>query len=123
MQLTDEIKAAIQAHAAECFPAECCGLIVNELLSNTLQHAFPKGRSGEIQISASQTSDGMIELHFADNGVGVPKDFDFRAQKSLGLRTVVGLVEHQLRGEISCDIRSGMAYTIRFHSKLHASRI
>lgn len=100
-----------------------CGLIVNELLSNTLQHAFPKGRSGEIQISASQTSDGMIELHFADNGVGVPKDFDFRAQKSLGLRTVVGLVEHQLQGEISCDIRDGMAYTIRFHSHLHTSRV
>lgn len=100
-----------------------CGLIVTELLSNALQHAFPNGRPGEIRLNVSRTSQGMLELHFADNGVGVPQDFDFRAQKSLGLRTIFGLVEHQLRGEIACDTRNGLAYAIRFYDTLYEPRV
>ncbi|GAK52464.1 two-component sensor histidine kinase [Candidatus Moduliflexus flocculans] len=100
-----------------------CGLIITELLSNALQYAFPEGRSGEIQLKVSRMPQGMIELYFADNGVGVPTGFDVRAQKSLGLRTVVGLVEHQLMGEISNDLRDGVAYTIRFRDNLHALRV
>lgn len=100
-----------------------CGLAVTEMLSNALQYAFPEGRSGEIQIKVSRTPQGLIELYFADNGVGVPPGFDVRAQKSLGLRTIIGLVEHQLRGEISCDLRDGVAYTIQFRDNLHALRV
>lgn len=100
-----------------------CGLILTELLSNALQHAFPGSRSGKIRISLSHTSEGMIELRFADNGIGVSKEFDLHAQTSLGLRTMVGLVEHQLRGEISCDIRDGMAYAIRFRDNLYQPRV
>jgi len=100
-----------------------CGLVVTEMLSNALQYAFPEGCSGEIQIKVSRTPQGLIELYFADNGVGVPPGFDVRAQKSLGLRTIIGIVEHQLRGEISCDLRDGVAYTVQFRDNLHALRV
>jgi len=50
-----------------------CGLIINELVSNSLKHAFPPGRKGEIEISMSSTSEDMIELKVRDNGVGIPE--------------------------------------------------
>lgn len=50
-----------------------CGLILNELLSNTLQHAFPGGQEGEISITLCRNDAGNLELSFSDNGVGVPQ--------------------------------------------------
>ncbi len=100
-----------------------CGLIVNELLSNALRHAFPDERVGEIRIHLSRTPTGMIELSFADNGIGVPHTFDFRAQPTLGLQTILALVEQQLQGDISWETQRGIAYTIRFHDNFYTSRV
>jgi len=86
------------------------GLIVNELVSNSLKHAFPDGRRGEISI-AIQRQDHTLTLIYRDDGVGIPDDLDWRNVKSLGLRLVISLVE-QLQGTIELDRTAGTTFTI-----------
>jgi two-component sensor histidine kinase/ligand-binding sensor domain-containing protein len=75
-----------------------CGLIVNELVSNALKHAFPNGRSGQITVSLQRTDDTYV-LSVKDDGVGFPKDVDFRDSPSLGLQ-LVNTLTTQLEGEV-----------------------
>ena len=81
------------------------GLIINELISNSLKYAFPDGRKGEISL-AIHRQDHTITILFKDNGVGIPQDFDWRNAKSLGLRLVVSLVE-QLQGRLNLTGQRG----------------
>ncbi len=89
-----------------------CGLIINELVSNALEHAFPD-REGEIRI-ALHSYDSETELIVADNGVGMPEDVDFRDTDSLGLRLVTILVEDQLQGTIRLERDGGTKFRITF---------
>jgi len=95
-----------------------CGLIINELVSNSLKHAFPPegdrpaGREGEIRIGLSSDND-KFTLMVSDNGFGFPKDLDFRNTESLGLQLVNTLVA-QLEGTIELDRSAGMAFKITF---------
>ena len=90
-----------------------CGLIVNELVSNSLKHAFPEGRSGEIGI-ALHSRDNCVELMVSDNGVGIPENFDFKTSETLGLRLVTILAEDQLDGEITLNRTRGTEFCITF---------
>ncbi len=92
-----------------------CGLILSELVSNSLKHAFPGERQGEIRISLHKTPDNVIELIAADNGVGVPEGFDFRNSVKMGIQSVFAIGEHQLRGEVQFESRGGVICTLRFH--------
>lgn len=91
-----------------------CGLIVNELLSNSLKYAYPEGRSGEIRVSLRKNN-GKIELTVGDDGVGLPADMDFRNTGSLGLNIVNALVK-QIRGEIQLYREQGTEFIITFGS-------
>ncbi len=93
-----------------------CGLIINELVSNSLKYAFPRGwqGKGEIRISVRLTAGGEIELLVSDSGVGVPKDLDFRKTESLGLHLVSILAEDQLQGKITLDRKMGTKFQIKF---------
>ena len=91
-----------------------CGLILNELLTNTMKYAFPEKKTGEICISMMKSDKNYILLNYSDNGIGVPEDFDFRNQKTLGMKSIFALVEHQLQGEVQCEVHDGLAYHIRF---------
>jgi PAS domain S-box-containing protein len=91
-----------------------CGLIINELVSNALRHAFPDGREGEIVVSMRDDSRG-ISLVVSDNGAGFPGHIDFRDTRSLGMQLVVSLV-NQLEGTIELDTRGGTAFTITFQA-------
>jgi PAS domain S-box-containing protein len=86
------------------------GLIVNELVSNSLKHAFPDGNRGEISI-AIQRKNAMLTILFKDTGVGIPADLDWRNADSLGLRLVILLVD-QLDGTIELDRSAGTVFTI-----------
>jgi PAS domain S-box-containing protein len=86
------------------------GLVMNELLSNTLKHAFPGDRKGTIRIDVQKT-EGRLEISLADNGVGLPEGFDWKTSPSLGLRLVHILIE-QLSGTIELDRAAGTAFTI-----------
>jgi len=92
-----------------------CGLLINELVSNSLKHAFPD-RKGEITI-VFRSDNGCIELIVSDNGVGIPDDIDFRTTESLGLHLVTILAEDQLGGEITLNRSTGTAFHITFEVK------
>jgi two-component sensor histidine kinase len=94
-----------------------CGLIVNELVSNSLKHAFPDSRTGKIKIVMKPFKKNEIELTASDNGVGLPREVDFRKTESLGLHLVAILAEDQLRGEIKVDRMKGTCFQIRFKAK------
>ena len=91
-----------------------CGLILNELISNSLIHAFPDGKEAEIHIRLSRGSGEMVELAISDNGVGVPSDFDFRGNGALGLATILALGEDQLEGTVSFESLEGFACRLVF---------
>jgi PAS domain S-box-containing protein len=90
-----------------------CGLIINELVSNALKHAFLKGQTGEITIELQRAGANQVTLTVSDNGVGFPEQIDFRKSPSLGLTLINSLVE-QLGGTIELDRRGGTTFTITF---------
>lgn len=90
-----------------------CGLIINELVTNSLKHAFPDGRKGKI-IVVLRKIDNEFELIVSDNGVGIPENADFRKTDSLGLHLVSILAEEQLQGEINLDRSKGTEFKIKF---------
>jgi len=90
-----------------------CGLIINELVSNSLKYAFPDGREGEIRIELNEHSDGTARLMVADNGVGLKADVDWINARSLGLRLVRTLAE-QLGAKIEVDSSAGMQVRLAF---------
>jgi two-component sensor histidine kinase len=90
-----------------------CGLIVNELISNSLKHAFPNGEEGEINVDLVQYNGDRFNLVVSDNGVGFPKDIDFKKMESLGLRLVNTLVD-QLKGTIELENNEGTKFKIEF---------
>ncbi|MCX9012702.1 MAG: response regulator [Candidatus Methanoperedens sp.] len=94
-----------------------CGLIINELITNSLKHAFPGGRSGEIKIVLRKTDGNTLELLASDNGVGIPEDIDIKKTESLGLHLVTLLVNRQLEGEINLDRSKGTEFQIKFRNK------
>jgi two-component sensor histidine kinase len=86
------------------------GLLMNELISNTLKHAFPKGRDGAISISGGYEGD-LIALVVRDNGIGIPADLDWKNTTSLGMRLVISLID-QVDGTIELDRKNGTAFSI-----------
>jgi len=90
-----------------------CGLIINELLSNSVKHAFPEGKKGEICINLHSDKKGMITLVVSDNGISLPDDIDFRKAQSLGLQMVNDLTR-QIGGTIKLDRKGGTAFKVKF---------
>ena len=90
-----------------------CGLIIHELVSNSLKHAFSGSKEGEIKIALHSINERDIELVVSDDGVGMPEDLDFRNTKSLGLHLVTILAEDQLQGEIKLDRNKGTEFQIK----------
>jgi PAS domain S-box-containing protein len=93
-----------------------CGLIINELVSNALKHAFPAERGGNILIRGFRDEEDQVSLTVIDNGVGLPKDFDIATSESLGLQ-IVTLLTKQLQGTFEIRGDNGTTVSIRFKSK------
>ena len=98
-----------------------CGLIINELISNSLKHAFKDGRKGVITIAMTQTGPHEYTMIISDNGAGFPGDIDFKKTTSLGLQLVNNLVL-QLEGDISLDCTSGSSFTMHLKAIADYSR-
>ena len=92
-----------------------CGLIVNELVANSLKHAFPQGRKGEIRIELHSIDD-TFELIVSDNGRGMPENINLKKIESLGLMLVTILAEDQLDGEIILEREGGTTFHITWSS-------
>lgn len=98
-----------------------CGLIINELVSNALKYAFAPDTEGEIVIELSQPAPQEFLLAVSDSGVGLPKDFDWRASSSLGLRLVNDLTR-QLDGTIEMKVDKGTTFRIAFKELQYKDR-
>jgi two-component sensor histidine kinase len=96
--------------------ANPCGLIITELVSNSLKHAFPAERKGEILIKFNSDNNENLTLIVRDNGIGFPTDIDFKKTNTLGMQLVTSLVG-QLKGIIELDINNGTEFKITFKEK------
>jgi PAS domain S-box-containing protein len=99
------------------------GLILNELITNSLNHAFPDNRKGIINITLSKEDSGNNILQYSDNGVGVVDGFNFRNNKTLGLKLVHSIGEQQMCGKVDIENNNGISYTLEFPSNLYKKRV
>ncbi|MFW9257313.1 ATPase [Nostoc sp. KVJ20] len=93
--------------------AIACGLVINELISNALKHAFPNQQAGTISI-ALRNIGNSIEMTIRDNGIGLPDNLDWKNTDSLGLSLVYDLVIEQLEGDITLERNHGTGFKIQF---------
>jgi two-component sensor histidine kinase len=112
----DPEQVVLDIHVAEVrLPIDAaipCGLIVNELISNALKHAFPDGRRGTIGIDFTHDSDNHATLSVRDDGIGIPEDFSFERSDTLGVQLVY-LLAGQLGGTVTLE-RGGVPCPTRF---------
>jgi PAS domain S-box-containing protein len=93
-----------------------CGLLVNELVTNSLKHAFPGDRAGEIRVSLRQAADGEVTLQVADNGVGLPVEAGPRSSMRMGL-SIVSTLAQQLQGRVEFETDGGTTCRVVFRLK------
>jgi PAS domain S-box-containing protein len=98
-----------------------CGLIISELISNSLKYAFPNGMKGEIIVSLKSEKDNY-QLCICDNGIGLPEDINFNNIKTLGLLLVNSLTE-QIDGKVTIHRDQGTQYKIIFKELTYKERI
>jgi PAS domain S-box-containing protein len=96
-----------------------CGLIINELVSNALRHAYPEGRRGTLSVTLVHNSDGTHTLAVRDDGVGLPPDLVLPPVATLGL-ALVETLSRQLEGTLSIERTGGTAISVRFPGHLRA---
>jgi len=113
--LADRIVLQIQADEVmlDTNQAIPCGLILNELLSNCLKHAFPSDRGGEVCIELRSDASRQVTMIVRDTGIGLPVRMDFRQTETIGLQLVCTLTE-QLGGTLDLDRDTGTAFRLRF---------
>jgi two-component sensor histidine kinase len=111
-----EIDVEVAAVSLDVSKAMPCGLIVNELLTNALKHAFPPDSrdGGHIRIALAEAG-GTARLEVADDGVGMPPD-ERRRSQSLGLQLVSLWATHQLGGRLELRSGEGTAFTVDFET-------
>ena len=90
-----------------------CGLIINELVSNSLKYAFPGNRSGVIRVSMREEPKSQIRLVIADNGIGLDRSVDWTTTPTLGLR-LVRTLSQQLGGKLEVNSNAGTEVQLTF---------
>ncbi|MBD2313598.1 PAS domain S-box protein [Desertifilum sp. FACHB-1129] len=113
-----QLKLNVQSIQLDVDTAIPCGLIINELISNSIKYGFVGRTQGEIYIDLLQGVDSQVTLRIGDNGIGLPPDFDIEEVESLGLQLVAGLTE-QIHGKIEIEsTQEGTSFFIRFINKV-----
>jgi PAS domain S-box-containing protein len=98
-----------------------CGLIVNELVSNSLKHAFPEGRSGEVAVELRRVPENGYLLRVRDDGIGFPDGLDIRRTETLGMQVVTTLVS-QIDASIDLNREPGTDFTVHFQEVRYEQR-
>jgi PAS domain S-box-containing protein len=106
-----DFRAEVQDVRLSIDTAIPCGLIINELVTNALKHAFPGRRRGIITVSLATRANGDVELCVADDGVGIPEDVDARNTTSLGLQ-LVNILTGQLTATLEIRRGNGTTFSI-----------
>ena len=99
-----------------------CGLILNEIVSNSLKYAFVDNQPDAVITIKMKTEEDNIQLVIGDNGIGLPQHINYKNTESLGLQLVVTLVD-QLNGSIEMDTKNGTSYVISFKQNQIKNRI
>jgi PAS domain S-box-containing protein len=99
-----------------------CGLIINELVSNSLKYAFPADARGNVEIRLRRLPNGLVELIVGDNGIGMSEK-SLNEVNKLGLQLVRIIAEDQLQAETKVSGKNGIKWTFRFNDKLYEERI
>ncbi|MFP3871751.1 MAG: PAS domain S-box protein [Candidatus Aenigmatarchaeota archaeon] len=96
-----------------------CIQVINEIVSNSLKHAFPEDHEGQkkLNISTSLHDDSEVEIIVGDNGIGVPEDVTLEDPRSFGFRLIRMLVEDRLDGEVELKREDGTIFEIRFEKE------
>jgi two-component sensor histidine kinase len=110
---TTRLRLELEPVFLEIDQAIPCGLIVNELLTNSLKHAFAEGTAGEVAMSLALNPRGEAQITVADTGVGLPIDFDTKRVRSLGLVLVTDLVR-QIGGSLAIGPGPGASFGVTF---------
>jgi PAS domain S-box-containing protein len=100
-----------------------CGLIINEIVSNTFKYAFPGDMTGNLIIGLSRDDNGIITLTFKDDGIGLPEEFNENSGTTLGMQLINSLVSHQLDGTIEITRGQGVEIKISFIDNQYGIRI
>lgn len=100
-----------------------CGLVLNELITNSLKYGFPGERKGTIFISLKLLEDKQVEIVFKDDGVGLPENLDLHSSKTLGASIIVTIIESQLKGTVEFRGSDGFRCRICFKPDLYPERI
>jgi len=98
-----------------------CGIIINELVTNSLKHAFPPGEDGNITIETFKDKNGKITLIVRDDGIGIPESIDINNIESLGLQLVQYLT-NRIKGEIFLNREKGTEIKIIFSELEYSER-
>jgi PAS domain S-box-containing protein len=88
-----------------------CGLIVTELVLNSLKYAFPENKKGLIEVKLKKYDDNMVELIISDNGIGMQEQNE---ERGMGLLLFKDIAESQLNGTISLDTSKGVSWSVKF---------
>ncbi len=117
------LKTDLESVAMDIDTVTPCGLILNELVTNSIKYAFPDDRCGEIAISFRREGKGFV-LAVSDNGVGLPANLDIHLATSLGLQLVVNLSEKQLGGRLEVESSiQGATFRIFFRESPGKSKV
>lgn len=100
-----------------------CGIIVNELVTNSIKYAFPTQTRGHIEIEIHANEEHEISLKISDDGAGLPKGFNPKKDGGLGFRTIYDLVEYQLDGHVRFDSNRGLCCIIVIKMELYEPRL
>lgn len=90
-----------------------CGLVLNEAITNVFKHAYPGAQQGVVSILLKNSGD-MVRLRVADDGPGLPEDWESRGSKSMGMKLMKNIVEFQLGGTLTVTTGAGSAFEITF---------
>ena len=91
-----------------------CALVINELIFNSLKHAFKGRKKGKIGVSLKKLSEAMALLKVQDDGIGMPEEIDIFKTNTLGLKLIKNIVCNQLKGKIRVDRGIGTTFIIEF---------
>jgi two-component system, sensor histidine kinase PdtaS len=104
---------SIQTLELDVAQAVPLGLIINEAVTNSVKYAFPNEGNGEIDIKIQQSFANGIVLDIQDDGIGLPKDFDWQHTQSLGMSLMMGLAK-QLDGQFEVINNKGITIQVKF---------
>ncbi len=99
------------------------GIIINELMTNSLKHGFAERATGTIVISIRQENDQGVLLEYNDDGSGFPPGENPRQNSGLGMKLLFSIGEDQLQGKVEFASQNGVSYRLRCNTKLHVIRV